>query len=39
MTAQTATFESDALGVLPTVLLLLVMILIALGVIAHVAFA
>jgi hypothetical protein len=39
MSAQTPYLEVDAIGVLPTIILALVMLLTALGVIAHVAFA
>jgi hypothetical protein len=39
MSAQTHYFENDLLGAFPAVLLLLVLILTALGVVAHVAFA
>jgi len=39
MSAQTPYLEVDAIGVLPTLFLLLVMLLTALGIIAHVAFA
>jgi len=38
MSAQTPYLEVDALGVFPTVFLLLVMFLTVLGVVAHVAF-
>ena len=37
--AQTPYLEVDAIGVLPTVFLLFVLILAALGIVAHVAFA
>ena len=39
MSAQTPYLEVDAVGVFPTVLLVMVLVLAALGVIAHVAFA
>jgi hypothetical protein len=39
MSAQTHYFENDLLGAFPAVLLFLVLILTALGVVAHVAFA
>jgi len=39
MSAQTQYLEVDAIGVLPTVFLLLVILLTALGIVAHVAFA
>ena len=39
MSAQTPYLEVDAIGVLPTIILALVMFLTALGAIAHVAFA
>jgi hypothetical protein len=39
MSAQTPYLEVDAIGVFPTVLFLLVMLLTALGIVAHVAFA
>jgi hypothetical protein len=38
MTAQTGYLQADAIGVFPTVLLLLVLILAMLGVVAHAAF-
>lgn len=38
MSAQTPYLEVDAVGVFPTILLLLVILLTALGIIAHVAF-
>jgi hypothetical protein len=38
MTAQTGYLQPDAIGVFPTVLLLLVLILAMLGVVAHAAF-
>ena len=38
MSAQTPYLEVDAIGVFPTLFLLLVMLLTALGVVAHVAF-
>jgi len=38
MSAQTPYLEVDAIGVLPTLLLLLVLVLTALGVVAHAAF-
>ena len=37
--AQTPYLEVDAIGVLPTVLFFLVLLLTALGIVAHVAFA
>jgi hypothetical protein len=37
--AQTPYLEVDAIGVLPTVFLLFVLFLAALGIVAHVAFA
>jgi hypothetical protein len=39
MSAQTPYLEVDAVGVLPSVLLIMLLVLAALGVIAHVAFA
>jgi hypothetical protein len=39
MSAQTQYLEVDAIGVLPTLFLLLVMLLTVLGVVAHAAFA
>jgi hypothetical protein len=39
MSAQTQYLEVDAIGVLPTLFLLLVMLLTALGIVAHAAFA
>jgi hypothetical protein len=39
MSAHTPYLEVDAVGVFPTVLLVMVLVLAALGVIAHVAFA
>ena len=39
MSAQTPYLEVDAIGVLPTLFLLLVLLLTALGIVAHVAFA
>jgi hypothetical protein len=39
MSAQTPYLEVDAIGVFPTLLLLMVLVLTALGVMAHVAFA
>jgi hypothetical protein len=39
MSAQTPYLEVDAIGVFPTVLFLLVMLLTAIGIVAHVAFA
>ena len=39
MSAQMLTFDSDSLGFVPSVLLVLVLILTALGVVANVAFA
>lgn len=39
MSAQTGYLQVDALGVFPTVLLLLVLILAMMGVVAHAAFA
>ncbi len=39
MSAQTPYLEVDATGVFPTMLLLLVLVLTALGILAHVAFA
>jgi hypothetical protein len=39
MSAQTPYLEVDALGVFPTVLLAMVLVLAVLGVMAHVAFA
>jgi hypothetical protein len=38
MSAQTPYLEVDALGVFPTLFLLLVMVLTVLGIVAHVAF-
>ncbi len=38
MSAQTPYLEVDAVGVFPTLLLLLVLVLAALGIVAHVAF-
>jgi hypothetical protein len=38
MSAQTQHLAVDAIGVFPTLLLLLVMLLTALGIVAHVAF-
>jgi hypothetical protein len=38
MSAQTPYLEVDAIGVFPTLFLVLVMILTALGIVAHVAF-
>ncbi len=38
MSAQTQYLEVDAIGVLPAVVLLLVILLTALGIVAHVAF-
>ncbi len=38
MTAQSQYFEVDAIGVFPALLLLLVILLTALGIVAHVAF-
>ena len=37
--AQTPYLEVDAIGVLPTMILFLVLLLAALGIVAHVAFA
>jgi hypothetical protein len=39
MSAQTPYLEVDAIGVFPTLLLMMVLVLTALGVLAHVAFA
>jgi hypothetical protein len=39
MSAQTPYLEADAMGVLPTLLLVLVLVFAALGILAHVAFA
>ena len=39
MPAQTSYLEVDAIGVFPTALLLFVLVLAALGVVAHAAFA
>lgn len=39
MSAQTPYLEANVIGVFPTLLLLMVLILAALGVVAHVAFA
>jgi hypothetical protein len=39
MSAQTPYVEVDAIGVFPTLLLVMVLVLTALGVLAHVAFA
>jgi len=39
MSAQTPYLEVDAVGVFPTVLLAMVLVLAVLGVVAHVAFA
>jgi hypothetical protein len=39
MSAQTQYLEVDAIGVLPALFLLLVILLTALGIVAHVAFA
>jgi len=39
MSAQTPYLEADAIGVFPLLLLVMVLILTALGVLAHVAFA
>ena len=39
MTAYSGTFQADANGVLPTILLILVIVLTTLGIVAHVAFA
>lgn len=38
MFAQTQPFQTDVIGVFPALLLLLVMLLTALGIVAHVAF-
>ncbi len=38
MSAQTQHLEVDAIGVLPAVVLMLVILLTALGIVAHVAF-
>ncbi len=38
MSAQTQYLEVDAIGVLPTLFLLLVLVLTALGIVAHAAF-
>jgi hypothetical protein len=38
MTAQSQSFEVDAIGVFPAFLLFLVLLLTALGIVAHVAF-
>jgi hypothetical protein len=38
MSAQAQYFEVDAIGAFPTLLLLLVIVLTALGIVAHVAF-
>ena len=39
MSAQTPYLEVDAIGVLPTFIFVLVLLLTALGIVAHVAFA
>ena len=39
MTAQMQSFETDLLGAVPAVLLVLVLLLTLLGIVAHVAFA
>jgi len=39
VTAHSGTFQTDAIGVLPTLILLLTLLLTALGIVAHVAFA
>jgi hypothetical protein len=39
MSAQTPYLEVDAIGVFPTLLLVMVLVLTALGILAHVAFA
>ena len=39
MSAQTPYLEVDAIGVMPTVMFLFVLLLTALGIVAHVAFA
>ena len=39
MSAQTPYLEVDAIGVFPTVILFLVLLLTALGIVAHAAFA
>ena len=39
MSAQTPYLEVDAIGVAPTIFLLIVLLLTALGIVAHVAFA
>jgi hypothetical protein len=39
MSAQTPYLEVDAIGVLPTLLFFLVLLLMALGIVAHAAFA
>jgi hypothetical protein len=39
MSAQTPYLEVDAIGVFPTVMLFLVLLLTILGIVAHVAFA
>jgi hypothetical protein len=39
MSAQTPYLEVDAIGVFPTLFLLIVMMLTALGIVAHVSFA
>ena len=39
MSAQTPYLETDVIGVFPTLLMLMVLVLAALGVVAHVAFA
>ena len=39
MSAQTPYLEADVIGVFPTFLLVMVLVLAALGVVAHVAFA
>lgn len=39
MSAQTPYLQADVMGVFPTLLLLMVLVLTTLGVVAHVAFA
>ena len=39
MTAQTQYFETDPIGAVPAIVLVLVLLLTLLGVVAHVAFA
>jgi hypothetical protein len=39
VSTYSGTFETDAIGVLPTLILILTLVLTALGIVAHVAFA